>query len=75
MRYHHLRHHRDLGFAGDPYLKEWVGSSRMRFWVMSLRYFLLVPLWVLRGFYGAVAAYVPMLRNSYGRLLPGSLGQ
>ena len=68
MRYHHLRHHRDLGFAGDPYLKEWVGSSRMRFWVMSLRYFLLVPLWVLRGFYGAVAAYVPAARNGYGRL-------
>ena len=68
MRYHHLRHHRDLGLAGDPYLKPWVGASQLRFWLMSLRYFLLVPLWVLRGFYGAVAAYVPALRNSYGRL-------
>ena len=68
MRYHHLRHHRDLGLAGDPYLKEWVGNSRVRFWVMSLRYFLLVPLWVLRGFYGAIATYVPALRNGYGRL-------
>jgi hypothetical protein len=24
MRYHHLRHHRDLGFPSDPYLKPWV---------------------------------------------------
>jgi|HubBroStandDraft_6_1064221.scaffolds.fasta_scaffold466283_1 fatty acid desaturase len=68
MRYHHLRHHRDLGLRGDPYLKPWVGKSRARFWVMSLRYFLLVPLWVLRGFYGCVAAYVPGARNGYGRL-------
>jgi fatty acid desaturase len=67
MRYHHLRHHRDLGSAHDPYLKPWVGNSRLRFWVMSLRYFLLVPVWMLRGFYGAVAAYVPTLRNSYAR--------
>lgn len=68
MRYHHLRHHRDLGLSGDPYLKPWVGKSRIRFWLMSLRYFLLVPLWILRGLYGSVAAYVPSLRNSYGRL-------
>lgn len=67
MRYHHLRHHRDLGSADDPYLKLWVGNSRLRFWVMSLRYFLLVPVWTLRGFYGAVAAYAPALRNSYAR--------
>jgi len=68
MRYHHLRHHRDLGFPGDPYLKSWVGRSRTKLWVMSLRYFALASLWVVRGVYGCVAAYVPSLRNSYGRL-------
>jgi len=68
MRYHHLRHHRDLGLSGDPYLKPWVGKSEFRFWVMSLRYLLLVPLWILRGFYGFAAASIPKLRNSYGRL-------
>jgi fatty acid desaturase len=67
MRYHHLRHHRDLGLSGDPYLKPWVGRSGLRFWAMSLRYLLLAPLWVLRGFYGTIAAYAPALRNSYGR--------
>lgn len=67
MRYHHLRHHRDLGQSGDPYLKPWVGKSEFRFWVMSLRYLLLVPLWILRGFYGFAAASIPKLRNSYGR--------
>lgn len=67
MRYHHLRHHRELGLAGDPYSKPWVANSRLRFWLMSLRYLLLVPLWVLRGFYGSIAAYLPALRPSYGR--------
>jgi fatty acid desaturase len=68
MRYHHLRHHRELGHDGDPYLKSWIGRSRTRFWVMSLRYFLLVPLWIVRAFYGSAAASFPRLRNSYARL-------
>lgn len=68
MRYHHLRHHRELGLSRDPYLKAWVGRSRARLGLMSLRYFLLVPLWILRAFYGAMAVCHPALRNSYGRL-------
>lgn len=68
MRYHHLRHHRENGLPEDPYFKPWIGSSRLRFWLISLRYFLLLPLWVLRGLYGSMAAYLPALRNSYGRL-------
>jgi fatty acid desaturase len=68
MRYHHMRHHRDNGLPGDPYFKPWIGRSRVRFWLMSLRYFLLLPLWIVRGFFGAAAAYVPALRNPYGRL-------
>src|ERR1700730_2270393 len=67
MRYHHLRHHRDLGLATDPYLKTWVGKSTARFWVMSLRYLFLATLWRVRGVYGTVASFVPSLRNSYGR--------
>lgn len=67
MRYHHLRHHRDLGLSGDPYLKPWVGRSAARHWLISFRYFLLTPLWVVRGLYGSIAFHVPALRNSYGR--------
>ncbi len=67
MRYHHLRHHRDLGLSGDPYLKPWVGRSPVRHWLLSFRYFLLTPLWVARGLYGAIAFHVPALRNGYGR--------
>jgi len=67
MRYHHLRHHRDLGLPADPYLKPWVGRSTVRHWLISFRYFLLTPLWVVRGLYGALAFHVPALRNSYGR--------
>jgi fatty acid desaturase len=67
MRYHHLRHHRDLGLPGDPYLKSWVGRSAVRHGLISFRYFLLAPLWVVRGLYGAIAFHVPALRNSYGR--------
>jgi fatty acid desaturase len=67
MRYHHLRHHRDLGLPGDPYLKPWVGRSAVRHGLISFRYFLLTPLWVVRGLYGAIALHVSALRNSYGR--------
>lgn len=67
MRYHHLRHHRDLGLPGDPYLKSWVGRSVLRHWLISFRYFLLTPLWVVRGLYGTLAFYIPAMRNSYGR--------
>ena len=67
MRYHHLRHHRDLGLSRDPYLKPWVGSNAVRHWLISFRYLLLTPLWVVRGLYGAIALHVPALRNSYGR--------
>src|ERR1700751_3194132 len=38
MRYHHLRHHRENGLVHDPYFKTWIGNSRARFWLMSLRY-------------------------------------
>jgi fatty acid desaturase len=68
MRYHHLRHHRDLGLPNDPYLNTWVGRSWVRFWVMSLRYFFLAPFWVVRGLYGCVAGFVRSLRDSYGRV-------
>jgi len=68
MRYHHLGHHRNLGHSADPYLKSWVGRSRWRFWLFSLRYFLLVPLWILRAFYGAAASKLPALRKSYAKL-------
>ncbi|MBZ5636152.1 MAG: fatty acid desaturase [Acidobacteriia bacterium] len=67
MRYHHLRHHRENGLPEDPYFKPWIGESRVRFWLMTLRYFLLLPLWALRSVYGSLAAYLPILRTSYGR--------
>jgi fatty acid desaturase len=66
MRYHHLRHHRENGLPEDPYFKPWIGNSRVRFWLMTPRYFLLLPLWVLRGIYGSLATYLPILRNGYG---------
>jgi len=67
MRYHHLRHHANVGLAADPYLKPWVGSSALRHWLISVRYFLLTPLWIVRGLYGTIAFHVPALRPSYGR--------
>jgi fatty acid desaturase len=68
MRHHRLRHHRDNGLPDDPYFKRWIGKSRLRLWLMSVRCFRLLSLWVLRGVYGSIAAYAPALRNSYGRL-------
>jgi fatty acid desaturase len=67
MRYHHLRHHRYSGMPQDPYFKAGVSSSARLRALMSLRGFLLVPAWILRGFYGSAALMIPRLRNSYGR--------
>jgi len=67
MRYHHLRHHRFSGMRLDPYLKPGISSDRWRRNARRTLGLLLVPLWILRCFYGSIALLVPSLRNSYGR--------
>jgi fatty acid desaturase len=67
MRYHHLRHHRFSGMPLDPYLKPGISSNPARRNGRRLLGLLLVPVWILRCFYGTVALAVPALRNSYGR--------
>ena len=44
-----------------------MGRSAARHWLLSFRYFLLTPLWVVRCLFGTIAYYLPALRNSYGR--------
>jgi fatty acid desaturase len=67
MRYHHLRHHRHSGGAQDPYLKPGISHDRVQRNVRRLVGLLLVPSWILRGFYGSLALLVPRLRDSYAR--------
>lgn len=67
MRYHHLRHHRFSGMALDPYLKVGISGNPFRRNVRRALGLLLVPVWILRCFYGSIALLVPRLRPSYCR--------
>jgi fatty acid desaturase len=67
MRYHHLRHHRHSGGPEDPYLKPGISHDRGRRHLRRALGLLLVPAWVVRGYYGTLALFVPALRGSYAR--------
>jgi fatty acid desaturase len=67
MRYHHLRHHRSSGMAGDPYFKPGVSTDPWLATAMRLRGLLLVPAWIVRCFYGCAALAWPRLVPSYAR--------
>ena len=67
MRYHHLRHHRDSGMDTDPYYKG--GRQTQLWWTLNIaRGIALVPFWSMRGVVGAIAAFVPPLRNIYAHV-------
>jgi fatty acid desaturase len=68
MRYHHLRHHRHSGGPQDPYFKPGISQDRRQRNVRRLLGLLLVPAWILRGFYGTLALMIPALRGSYARI-------
>jgi fatty acid desaturase len=68
MRYHHLRHHRSTGMAEDPYFKPGVSADPKLAAAMRLRGLLLVPVWIVRCFYGCAALAWPRLVPSYARV-------
>lgn len=68
MRYHHLRHHRHSGGPQDPYFKPGISHNRTQRNLRRVLGLLLVPAWILRGFYGTLALVVPALRGSYTRI-------
>jgi fatty acid desaturase len=69
MRYHHLRHHRNNGMQDDPYFKPSLqGKSKGYFFLLWLRYIVLMPLWTIRAPYGLIAAVVPSMRKSYAKI-------
>lgn len=67
MRYHHIRHHRDSGMPEDPYFKPSVAGNPLMFFLIWLRHLLLIPFWMIRGFYGSIAYFRPSMRNGYAR--------
>lgn len=69
MRYHHLRHHRASGMAQDPYFKEGASTDAALRTLLRLRGLLLVPFWIVRGYYGTLALALPSLRPAYARYL------
>lgn len=68
MRYHHLRHHRFNGMPQDPYLRVGISESLWRRNLRRLTGLLLVPFWIVRGFFGTLTLALPGLRNTYGRV-------
>ena len=68
MRYHHIRHHRDSGMETDPYFKASLARSKLVFWTIWLRHIILMPFWMIRGYYGSAAYFFPSMRNSYARI-------
>lgn len=67
MRYHHLRHHRSSGMAEDSYFKEGVSTNATLRLLLRLRGLLLVPVWIVRGYFGSAALGFPALRPAYAR--------
>ena len=67
MRYHHLRHHRSSGMAEDPYFKEGASTDAALRMLLRLRGLLLVPVWIVRGYFGSAALVLPALRPAYAK--------
>ena len=67
MRYHHLRHHRSSGMAEDPYFKEGASTDATLRLLLRLRGLLLVPVWIVRGYFGSAALVFPVWRPAYAR--------
>lgn len=67
MRYHHLRHHRDNGMKTDPYYKTGRQNILWRS-VNILRGIVLTPFWTVRAVVGALAYFIPALRNVYAHI-------
>jgi fatty acid desaturase len=65
MRYHHLRHHRFNGTAADPYFKPGISSQTLRRNLRRTLGLMLVPAWIVRGYFGTLALFVSALRNTY----------
>lgn len=68
MRYHHIRHHRDSGMPQDPYFDPAIKNNKLMFFLVWLRHVLLMPAWIVRGYYGSLAYFIPGMRNSYARI-------
>lgn len=68
MRYHHIRHHRDSGMPNDPYFDPAIKDNPGIFFLVWLRHILLMPAWIIRGYYGSLAYFIPAMRNSYARI-------
>ena len=67
MRYHHLRHHRSSGMAEDPYFKEGASTDATLRTLLRVRGLLLVPVWIVRAYFGSAALVMPALRPAYAK--------
>ena len=69
MGYHHLRHHRNTLFKTDPYFSYNKKCSDFDKFILTFKKGpLFVLFWILGGFIGSMAYYIPHLRGPYARL-------
>ena len=71
MRYHHIRHHKDSGMGKDPYFHHFEHYSQKNIFIRSLYIFIgiiLVPSWIIRGFFGIFCLFSRRLRIVYARV-------
>ena len=69
VHHHHLRHHRDACMPQDPYRKPDLRGRPLLHALYWLRTLLILPAWVVRGFWGSAAVFIPALRAPYARAL------
>jgi fatty acid desaturase len=73
MRHHHLRHHRNVNMAGDPYFRAVEGRPLLSV-LFGLAFGGLPLFWLARSPLGVAAYHLPRLRNLYGWFLLDTSG-
>jgi len=68
MRYHHLRHHRWVGTALDPYRSPSIFGSKLKQPWLTLRGLLLPIAWTLRPIVGICSLIFPSLKLTYAKV-------
>ena len=71
MRYHHLRHHKDSCMEQDPYFHHFENYDKKNIFIRFLYILIgiiLIPSWIIRGFFGILCLSSSKLRIVYARV-------
>jgi len=71
MRYNHIRHHKDSCMETDPYFHHFENYDKKNILIRILYIFIgiiLIPSWIIRGFFGILCLFSSKLRIVYARV-------